>query len=251
MSKGTLLLVSLALVLSSCRTTAASNSNEKIIDESLTDVDLFKPGAFPVTEHEYDSGPLSDGDVLQESHFKDVKTDVRGRIFLPVGKGAFPLVVFLHGNHPTCGVPTGEGNPRLDRGAEFTTTGLCPPGSIEVPSYRGYDESARLLASWGYVVASINANRGITGGTGLDAYDSHLVYARGNLVLRHIEELARWSNDGTNPSLKAEGIDLKGKSILPRLASWGIPGVERGCGRRLTSTALERLLRNGRRVFRD
>ncbi len=219
------LLISLGLVAAACSPSPlkTSASTTKIVDESLSQIDLLKKGAFAIAEYEYDSGALVDADVLNVH--TQVKTDVRGRIFLPKGKGPFPLVVFLHGNHSTCGLSSGEGNPRLDLNVDFTTSGRCPAGYVEVPSYRGYDASARLLASWGYAVASINANRGITGRDGTDSFDSSLIYARGNLVLRHIEELFKWSRDGKSSLLHAEGLDLFNRLDISKV---GLMGHSRG-----------------------
>ncbi|MBC7530000.1 MAG: hypothetical protein H7318_00370 [Oligoflexus sp.] len=221
------LLLSLGLLGAACSPShiKTSNSETKIVDESLSSVDLLKSGSFAVSEYEYDSGGLNDPDVLSSNTFSRVKTDVRGRIFLPAGEGPFPLVVLLHGNHSTCGFSTGDGNPRLDVSVEYSTTGSCPSGYVEVPSYRGYDASARLLASWGLAVASVNANRGITGRDGSDSFDGGLVYARGNLVLRHIEELAKWSREGESALLKADGLDLAGKLDISKV---GLMGHSRG-----------------------
>jgi predicted dienelactone hydrolase len=68
---------------------------------------------------------------------------------------------------------------------------------------------AQKLASRGYIVASINANRGITGADdGLDTSDSNLILARGRLVLKHLQKLSEWTVNGGAPS----GIgDLTGK----------------------------------------
>ncbi len=201
------------------------NSETKIVDESLTQIDLMKPGSFKTVEFEYDSGALNDSDVLSGGGLFRVKTDIRGRMYLPQGTGPFPLVVLLHGNHGTCGIETGNGNPRLDVSVDFSTSGSCPNGYIESPSYRGYDDTARLLASHGYAVSSINANRGITGRNG-DSSDGGLIYARGNLVLRHLEELNNWSRTGSSALLEsAETPSLRGKLDISKV---GLMGHSRG-----------------------
>lgn len=202
------------------------SSEVKIVDNSLVDADLLQSGSYSISEYDYDSGPIVDYDVLPQTFGRpDVKTDIRGRLYLPNGNGPFPVVVFLHGNHATCGIKTGDGNPRVDTRVDFTLSGRCPNGYIEAPSYLGYDASAKQLASWGYAVLSMNANRGITGRDGYTSADSGLVYARGVHVLRHLEEFYKWSRDGSNANVNSNGIDLRGKLDFSRV---GLMGHSRG-----------------------
>ncbi|MFW7379010.1 MAG: hypothetical protein ACOH5I_09415 [Oligoflexus sp.] len=173
------------------------SSQLKIIDPALVDLDLLRAGPFAFDEAEYDSGPFIDDEVLRPSFpgFSKIAIDIRGRLFLPRSTAAVPLIVFLHGNHGTCGILTGPGNPRLDISTDFADQGSCPAGYVEVPSYRGYDYAARHLASWGYAVISINANRGITGRDNRFGPDPLLVHARGVHVLKHLERIFQWSQD--------------------------------------------------------
>jgi hypothetical protein len=93
------------------------------------------------------------------------------------------VVVLLHGNHGTCG----QGKaPRSDFGCEYTSTGTCPLGTSIVRNHDGYNYLAEELAAQGFLVLSVNANRGITCGSGLDE-DWGLILARARLVLRHLE----------------------------------------------------------------
>lgn len=207
-------------------TNAPQNSEVKIVDNSLVDSDLLKAGDYSIDEYDYDSGAIVDRDVLPQTFGRpDVKTDIRGRLYLPQGNGPFPVVVFLHGNHATCGITTGKGNPRVDTRTDFTISGHCPNGYVESPSHLGYEKSAKHLASWGYAVISINANRGITGREGNTAADSGLIYARGKLVLRHLEEFYKWTRDGRNSLMKPESLDLQSKLDFSRV---GLMGHSRG-----------------------
>ncbi|HEX8177245.1 MAG TPA: hypothetical protein VF543_19305 [Pyrinomonadaceae bacterium] len=100
----------------------------------------------------------------------------------------------------------------------------------------GYDYLARNLASWGFIVVSINANRGITGrgaegsrdpslynaDINLSRYDPNLILARGRLVLRHLQKLSEWNQNGGAP--RAIG-DLKGKIDFSNV---GLMGHSRG-----------------------
>src|SRR5262249_37582501 len=54
------------------------------------------------------------------------------------------------------------------------------------------------LASWGFIVVSINANRGVTAAPGVVG-DRGLNLRRGRLVLRHLMQLAAFNNDPTSP----------------------------------------------------
>ena len=77
--------------------------------------------------------------------------------------GPFPLLVLLHGNHATCGHSS---NPRIDDNLEYTFYGTCPPGYVVTPNHEGYGYLTDRLASWGYIVVSITANRGVNGAPG-------------------------------------------------------------------------------------
>jgi len=159
-----------------------------------------------------------------------VTTQIDAQIFYPCAQkppkpcvlpGKQPLLIFLHGNHGTCQRPYNPapggpdppglpGNPHIDDNSEFTTNGKCSaPYTGEVRSDLGYNYLATRLATWGYVVVSIDANRGITGpGCPGPADDPCLIKARGRLVLSHLQQLSTWNkNGGTAASV---GTDLKG-----------------------------------------
>lgn len=113
----------------------------------------------------------------------DAPMEVLAHVVLPVGVDHAPLVLFLHGRHMACYRPDGGDDPGF---------WPCVPGSVPVPSYRGYDYLQRVLASQGYATVSIsadgvNAQDGVTddGGAG----------ARAALVRHHLDLLARWSAD--------------------------------------------------------
>ena len=103
--------------------------------------------------------------------------------------GDLPLVFVLHGNHSTCGRGS---NPRIDDNCQYTNSGTCPNGYVVVPNQAGYEYFTEPLASWGYVVVSINANRGINCAFG-DPGDSGLNKARGRLILKHMQFVSGWN----------------------------------------------------------
>lgn len=160
---------------------------------------------------------------VNSSVLADRKTELWARVYRPTASTAnekHPVLVFLHGNHGTCG--TGS-NPRIDDSVAYTMNGTCPAGHVVTPNHLGYGYLADRLASWGYVVVSINANRGITGGGGTSA-DFGLNLARGRLVLEHLALLDRWNAAaGTTP--KTLGADLFGKLDLGNV---GLMGHSRG-----------------------
>ena len=138
----------------------------------------------------------------------DRKIDLWARVYRPADLPAksLPLVVFLHGNHYTCRPLVPNVSPRND----YTFSGQCPDDFEVMPSHRGYDYLAEELASRGYLVASINANRGINGAYKTPG-DKFLVLMRGRLILRHLMLLSEW-NRGKGSYLPPEtlGFDPKG-----------------------------------------
>jgi hypothetical protein len=151
----------------------------------------------------------------------DCRVQITGEFYLPNPlNGRRPLIIFLHGNHATCGHaynpmnmggpdPNGlPGAPRIDPygpdRAVFTGTGACgsPANPLVAPSYRGYDYLANKLATRGYIVISIDANRGINGIDNMPpgvAGDLGLIRARGVLVLKTLAQLSFWDTNGDVP----------------------------------------------------
>lgn len=196
--------------------------------------DATPVGPLAVATGEYDLGAQVDPLVLPGCNPRsgyDCKVDVRAKVYYPQTlSGTHPLVIFLHGNHGTCGRPYAVppdppnmlGNPRIDDRQDYTGTGTCPTNYIESPSYLGYDYLARRLASYGYVVASVDANRGITAGPGLPG-DSGLIKARGILILRNMQNLSHWNKHGGTPP--GVGVELQGHLDF---SNFGLMGHSRG-----------------------
>ncbi len=190
--------------------------------------DATPVGPLPTASGEYDLGAQIDNLVLpgcQPVSGYDCKVDVRAHVYYPQTlTGTYPVIIFLHGNHGTCGTPDPSlpGDPRDDNRSDYTGTGTCPAGYIESPSYLGYDYMAFRMASYGYIVASIDANRGITAGPGLPG-DSALIKARGILVLRNLQNLSHWNRHGGTPS--GVGVELQGHLDF---SNTGMMGHSRG-----------------------
>ena len=121
--------------------------------------DASLPGPLPVATGDYALGAQIDTLVLpgcQPRSGYDCKIEVRAKVYHPQTlSGTYPVIIFLHGNHGTCGRPYMSppdppgmlGNPRIDDSVSYTGTGTCPANYIESPSYAGYDYLANRLAS--------------------------------------------------------------------------------------------------------
>ncbi len=159
---------------------------------------------------------------------RDIATDVETEIWATVWRPAiltaapYPLVVFLHGNHGTCGRFDEALGIRIDDRVDYTFDGKCPRGYVVTPSQRGYGYVAERLANVGYIVVSINANRGVNAADGVPG-DYGLNLRRGRLVLKHLQLLADWNRRGGAPA--SLGFDLRGKLDLGQI---GLVGHSRG-----------------------
>jgi predicted dienelactone hydrolase len=146
-------------------------------------------------------------------------TELWARVYRPTNaKGARPVIMMLHGNHATCGRFDPSFPGRIDDDSTYTDTGRCPEGYVVAPSHDGYAYLANQLASWGYVVVSINANRGINAAWG-DDEDFGLNLRRGRLILRHLVQLDRWNT--SNAARKVLGFSLRGKLDFNQIGLFG------------------------------
>jgi hypothetical protein len=175
-----------------------------------------RPGPFKPISREYRFAATIDPDIIS-----DRKTEIWAVVHRPqqLANRPYPLIIFLHGNHATCG--TGS-KPRIDDSVNYSYSGTCPPGYVVVPNHRGYDYLARSLAAWGYIVVSINANRGINGAPGIED-DWGLNLTRGKLILKHLQLLSIWNSTGGTPA--SLGVDLRGKIDFKNV---GLMGHSRG-----------------------
>ncbi len=178
--------------------------------------DATATGPLAVASAEYKLPASIDADILAGR-----TTELWARVYRPrtLTTTSYPLVVILHGNHATCGRGT---NPRTDDRVDYTSTGTCPSGYVVAPSHAGYGYLADKLASFGYIVVSINANRGINAAGGVSG-DSGLNLARGRLILKHLQKLSEWNKNGGTPSTL--GVELKGRIDFSQV---GLIGHSRG-----------------------
>jgi hypothetical protein len=116
---------------------------------------IFSPNAhalarYPTQTADYKLPSAVDPDILS-----DRETELWGRIYWPTrpaAMAAMPVILFLHGNHATCGRGSA---PRIDDNSAYSSSGQCPAGYVPVPNDEGYGYAAAELASLGFFVISI------------------------------------------------------------------------------------------------
>jgi hypothetical protein len=174
-------------------------------------VDPGKPGAYRTVTGEYALDPVKLPGF-------SAPVEMQAVVVAPAGAtGKRPLALFLHGRHSTCYKP-GD--------AEYASGEWpCPAGTKSIPSYKGYLQDQKLLASQGYVTVSISAN----GINGQDfAAEDGGAQARSSLVRQH---LARWADWASHPSTAPASVRKAPKADLSRVLlvghSRGGEGVNR------------------------
>ena len=215
---GTMACSSEAPEISDSEANSIGNIAQKVQAASLAAApDPTEVGPNAVTSAEYKLPAATDPDVVSTE-----PTEIWAQVYRPenLGDTAHPLLVFLHGNHATCGKGS---NPRKDDSCEYTHKGTCSNGYVVTPNHLGYAYAAERLASHGYVVVSINANRGVTCRNDGPADDTFLNLARGRLVLKHLQRLSEWNANGGTPA--SLGVELQGKIDFTQV---GLMGHSRG-----------------------
>jgi dienelactone hydrolase len=155
--------------------------------------DPLADGPFTWTTTDYDLGEVTVGGPDAKHSDYEYTAKVRGTLTLPDGPGPFPLAVFLHGQHTTCGDEQGN------------ATGPLEACAAPYRNDRGYLYLMEHLASHGMAVASVLAHE-VNNRNGGDEVGMR---ARGELVLATIDALAA-SEHG--PRLDLTRIGLMGHS---------------------------------------
>jgi dienelactone hydrolase len=114
--------------------------------------------------------------------FDSKKLPLNARVWVPDGAGPFPLVLIVHGNHLA---------------QEFSDP--------------GYEYLGRLLASRGYILASVDEN--FINSSWTNGLDLKETAARGWLLLEHLKLFREWNS--------AKGNLFEGKVDLDRIALIG------------------------------
>jgi hypothetical protein len=180
-------------------TTGGAAALTSLLGPSSTE-DPGAMGPLAVTAQPYDFGAAAYVPPQFGTPTSGNSVELTGEIYAPTDLSTLsnlPLVVIMHGNH-------------VD---EFTTTGgvgfawPIQPGFQPIPNYLGYEYFADVLASHGYVVASISTNGvnvrgGGFAGTGM--------LARGQLIGRTLDILNDLNTDGvvhTRPGDTSNFVD--------------------------------------------
>lgn len=176
----------------------------------------------------YEDGPQVN--AANDPHFDTRVTEIKGTMYHPpLGTGVFPIVVMMHGNHASCGQTTGS--PRIDDDSSYSgneegtdTGGWCPSGYAEVRSDKGYAYLAHELAQRGFVVFSIDANRGIADRNDGALPSQQQIDTRGRLALKTLQRIHKWNT--VSGSSSAAGLP----NLLDRvdLGKVGLFGHSRG-----------------------
>ncbi|MBN1187531.1 MAG: alpha/beta hydrolase [Bacteroidales bacterium] len=106
---------------------------------------------------------------------------INGRVWYPIGKGTFPLVLIVHGNH-----------------------------NMDDYSDPGYKYLGELLASRGYIVVSVDENF-LNGNWMGDFYDKE-IFTRAWLLLKHLENWREWNN--TKGNIFSDMVDMDNIALI-------------------------------------
>jgi dienelactone hydrolase len=188
---------------------AAAPTTPKGLARKQIFTDPAEPGPYGVERLDYDLGDTA----TTLSGLSNLPVEIRAAVYAPAGAtGARPVVMFLHGRHSACYNPvTRQTN---------NTNWPCAADFIPIDSYLGYTETAEALATHGYIVVSISAD-------GINAKDANFTddngaLARGQLVMQHLDLLAKWNATTGTPSTRHP---LSGRLDLTNI---GLMGHSRG-----------------------
>ena len=199
------------------------------VSTARADTDPGKPGPYPTATQDYNFGL----DAFTPPSLKSAMTglplgpnELDGRVYYPKGlddgisllpTGKMPLILFMHGRHSTSYSTT----------TLKTTPGWPPPaGSVQIPSYQGYDYAGNLLASYGYVVVSIGVN-------GINFFDNSTadrgMLARAETLQKNLDMWSIISTTG-GPPLTGSALDPFGTKFAGKvdMAHIGTMGHSRG-----------------------
>jgi len=124
---------------------------------------------------------------------------INGRVWYPTGEGPFPLVLIVHGNH-----------------------------NMDDYSDPGYKYLGELLASRGYILASVDEN--FLNGNWMSDYSEKEAFTRAWLLLKHLENWREW--EVTEGNLFYDKVDMDNIALI---------GHSRGGAAVATAAAMNKL----------
>jgi dienelactone hydrolase len=133
--------------------------------------------------------------------FNSKNYPLNARVWYPEGTGPFPLVLIVHGNH-----------------------------LMNHYSDAGYDYLGTLLASRGFIFASVDEN--FLNVSWIHDYEQSEVFARGWLLLKHLEQWRKWNDSEGNPFTRK--VDMNNIALI---------GHSRGGAAVAVAAAINRLKR--------
>jgi hypothetical protein len=113
--------------------------------------------------------------------FNSKNYPLNARVWYPDTTGPFPLVLIVHGNHLM---------------SHFSDA--------------GYDYLGKLLASRGFILASVDEN--FLNLSWIQDYEQSEVFARGWLLLKHLEQWRSWNGSEGNPFSKK--VDMNNIALI-------------------------------------
>lgn len=202
-------------------------------DKGTDFIDGYQDAGFYLFEDPSSPGPFTNVatvDHLDETGIPGMPYDMAGitgpnyvidlawaRIMYPAqGSGAnppvdttqatYPVALFEHGRHASCD----SNGSAMGGSGSAPPPGVCLPAN-RIPSHRGYDYIMSRLASHGIIAVSIDTAE-IQHDNGLWNYD-----VRGRLILKWLDKLRDWHQNGTDPW----GGIFQGKLDMSKIALSG------------------------------
>jgi hypothetical protein len=170
-------------------------------------------GPYPVATAQYNHGNAAFSCPAGNPHCTVPHAEVLAEVYYPAaGAGPFPLVIFLHGISSTCYDPTGKSFP-----GTWNPDGSGCSAGVPLPSYRGYSYIGEVLASHGYIVASISAN----GITAAEHFTIGELGARAYLIEEHLRIWDGFNHFGSTSDPQPFASGFIGKVDMSRIGTAG------------------------------
>ena len=193
--------------------------------------DPLAPGPLGVHTIQYSAGSVRiDMPGTDVSVPISLDQPLEGAVTYPDGAGPWPLLLFLHGFHPTCILADGTFDLPPPDSPSFQCPDIQGPNGEQIQTrirnYAGYGYLAGVLASHGYAVVSPSAN--LINSTQGASPDSGAT-PRAQIIGATLDLMARWNN-GAGPVVDGDPDSSVGTKLTGRLDidQIGLMGHSRG-----------------------